>query len=501
VLLLPATRRDGEALCVVLAREAVDCLVCQSAAQVVTEMERGAATLVLTDSALTGTGGRRIIEALLLQPQWSDLPVVLLGRVETSPEAAELIGKMTNVTVLERPTSSRTLLSAIHACVRARLRQYQMRDQLTALREAENALRLTDRRKDEFLAMLAHELRNPLAPMLTASDLLPRLVPAGNERVDSTLRVMNRQVRQLSRLVDDLLDVSRITQGRVELQLEVIDLESVVAQALESVEPMIKEKQHTVLSHSEDAVFHVRGDRARLVQCVSNILTNAAKYTDTGGEIHINLQRRERSAVISVRDNGVGISPELLATIFDLFVQSERSLDRAQGGLGIGLSVVRQLVGMHHGTVIARSAGIGRGSTFEIRLPLVDTPLSDTPEAMQGEMARKRVLVVDDNRDAADSISMLLQTHGHDVRTAYEGEAALSVAASFPADLVLLDIGLPGMNGYEVARQLRSRNAAVQLVALTGYGQPDDVKRAMEAGFDAHLVKPVDFGRVLQALG
>ena len=500
VLLLPVTRRDGETICSILEKESVRCVVCISPSQLVAELEQGAATLVLTDAALVGSDGRQIVTALQRQPAWSDLPVILLGKEAASADLVELISRMTNVTLLERPTSRRTLLSAILTSLRARARQYQIRDQVDALRDAENALRQSDRRKDEFLAMLAHELRNPLAPIRAASDLLPRIVPPGDERVDATLQVVRRQVRQLARLVDDLLDVSRITQGRIELQREVIDLRTVIVQALETVDPLIREKGHLVLRDAEWPAIHVRGDQVRLVQCVANILTNAAKYTDPGGRIHIRLQEQEGMAVLSVQDNGLGIATDLLPTIFDLFVQSERSLDRAQGGLGIGLSVVRQLVEMHSGTVAACSAGEGTGSTFEIRLPTVACAEQETPVATPAVAPYKRVLIVDDNRDAADSISLLLKIHGHDVRTAYGGEEALEVAQTFPADMVLLDIGLPGMNGYEVARHLRARDTSARLVALTGYGQPEDVKRASDAGFDDHMIKPVDFDRVLEAL-
>jgi signal transduction histidine kinase len=500
VLLLPATRRDGEAICAILDREHVHCLLCISAAQVAAELDNGAATLVLTDTALADAGGVRIVNALLYQPQWSDLPVVLLRKADSSPEAENLIGRMTNVTVLERPTSSRTLLSAIRTSLRARVRQYQMRDHVAALGQAESALRQADRRKDEFLAMLAHELRNPLAPIRTAAELLPRIIPPGDERVDSTLGIVKRQVGQLSRLVDDLLDVSRITQGRIELQHEVLDLDSIVAQALESVELLMADKQHVVLRQAHWPALHVMGDRARLVQCVSNILTNSAKYTDPRGKIQIALHQQGESAMLSVQDNGIGMSTDLLPKVFELFVQSERSLDRAQGGLGIGLSVVRQLVHMHHGEVTARSAGTGQGSTLEIRLPLVAAPVSAVPAVPPDPVTKRRVLIVDDNRDAADALSLLLQIHGHEVQTAYGSQQALEVAENYAADFILLDIGLPGMNGYEVAKKLRLTGTRTYLVALTGYGQPEDVKRATDAGFDAHLVKPVDVDKVLEAL-
>ncbi|MEO6367533.1 MAG: ATP-binding protein [Steroidobacteraceae bacterium] len=501
VLLLPATRRDGEAIRAILDREAVPCQVCTSALHVVAELERGAATLVLTDSALADAGGVRICTALLQQPQWSDLPVILLGKLIASPEAETLTAHMTNVTVLERPTSIRTLVSAVRTSLRARARQYQLRDHVAALNEAQSALRHADRRKDEFLAMLAHELRNPLAPIRTATELLLRITPPGNETLDSTLGIVKRQVGQLSRLVDDLLDVSRITQGRIELQREVLELGSIVAQALESVEPLIVQKQHLVLQPARIPVLHVMGDRARLVQCVSNVLTNAAKYTDPRGRIEIELRQHADTAIVSIHDNGIGMPADLLPKIFDLFVQSERSLDRAQGGLGIGLSVVRQLMDMHGGEVTARSAGSGQGSTFEMRFPLVTAPVEAVPAAAPNPVARRRVLIVDDNRDAADSLSMLLELHGHEVVTAYGAEQALEVAAGYGPDFVLLDIGLPTMSGYEVARRLRLQGMTGHLVALTGYGQPEDVRLAHAAGFDAHMVKPADVDQVLEALG
>lgn len=499
VLLLPATRRDGDAIQSLLLRESLDGEVCTSGAQVAAELRRGAAMLVLTDIGLAGIAGSQIVDALHEQPQWSDLPVVLLRKSDTLPDVENLIARMTNVTILERPTSSRTLLSAIRTSLLARIRQYQMRDQVEALREAENALRLADRRKDEFLAMLAHELRNPLAPIRSAINLLPRIVPPGDERVASTLRMVDRQVAQLARLVDDLLDVSRITRGRVELQAEVLDLSSIVTQALESTEPLIMEKRHTVLRH-DSAALRVHGDRARLVQCVSNILANAAKYTDTGGTIRIDVSCEGEHALVAVEDTGIGMSAELLPRVFDLFVQSDRALDRAEGGLGIGLSVVRQLVDMHHGQVSAHSDGPGKGSRFELRLPLASAPVDVRPATTPSATRAKRVLIVDDNQDAADSLSLLLQIQGHDVQTAYGAEMALKTAANYPADFVLLDIGLPVMNGYEVARRLRSSGTSAHLVALTGYGQPEDVQRARDAGFDDHMVKPVDFDRLLETL-
>jgi signal transduction histidine kinase len=476
------------------------CSICANAREVAEQIDNGAAALLLTDAVLADASFGLIVQQLLRQPAWSDIPVVFLSKLANSLETGTEIARMTNVTLIERPTSARTLLSAIRTALRARARQYQMRDQLTALHEAQNDLRQSDRRKDEFLAMLAHELRNPLAPIRTASELLAQIIPAGDDRVESTLRVLSRQVGQMTRLVDDLLDVSRITQGRIELQRTVIDLASVVEQALEAVESLMRERSHTVLRQAHLPVLHVEGDSARLIQCVSNILTNAAKYIDTGGRIQVGLHRQGAMAVLTVLDNGIGIQPELIPKVFDLFVQSERSLDRSQGGLGIGLSVVRQLIEMHRGNVSARSAGPGQGSTFEIRLPLVTAPAGEAPCTRARPKTCRRVLVVDDNQDAADSLSLLLRIQGHEVQTAYGAQEALDRAAAFNADVVLLDIGLPMMNGFEVARQLRASGSPARLVALSGYGQPQDIRRTRDAGFDAHLVKPVDLEQVDEVL-
>jgi signal transduction histidine kinase len=500
VLLLPATRRDGEAICELLKRADIASMVCSHPAQVATELKNGAAALLLTETTLADEGGHLIFDALLDQPPWSDLPVVLLGKLGSPAEFQSAIGHLTNVTLLERPTSSPMLLSAICAALRARARQYQMRDQVLALQKAQNELREADRRKDEFLAMLAHELRNPLAPIRTASELLPRLLPPGNDRVQATLSVLRRQVGQLARLVDDLLDVSRITRGRIELQRSTLELGSLVAQALESIVPLIQAKHQIVTQPADMPVLYVEGDGARLVQCISNIIANAAKYTDEGGEIRIDLRKEGDVAVVCVRDNGIGISAEMLPRVFDLFVQSERALDRSQGGLGIGLSVVRRLVEMHGGQVWAYSAGLGQGSTFEIRLPRVGAPERIEAPVEPERRSQRRVLVVDDNRDAADSLTLLLQTQGHEVQTAYDGEAALQLASNFGAEIVLLDIGLPTMDGFEVAKRLRSEGSAARLVALSGYGQPEDVRRSREAGFDGHLVKPVDLHSVTEMM-
>ncbi|HEY3731086.1 MAG TPA: ATP-binding protein [Steroidobacteraceae bacterium] len=366
---------------------------------------------------------------------------------------------------------------------------------------AREALQAADRQKDEFLAMLAHELRNPLAPLRNASELLGATAHR-EPRVQFTAAVIKRQVTQLTRLVDDLLDVSRITEGRIELNREPLELGLIIAQALETVEPLLCDKRHRISIERSPRELHIRGDNARLVQCVSNILTNAAKYTDADGQISVRSYADGDRAVIEVTDNGVGIAAELQPRIFDLFVQGDRSLDRSQGGLGIGLSVVKRLVEMHGGRVMAHSDGIGRGSTFQIILPMSERPSVPARGAPPINQAPKRILIVDDNADAADSLAMLLQLDGHETLAVYNSVDAIEQAQSFRPDVMLLDIGLPEMNGYEVARRVRSRPelAQIRLIALTGYGQASDRARAQAAGFDAHLMKPVEPQQLTQAL-
>jgi signal transduction histidine kinase/CheY-like chemotaxis protein len=375
------------------------------------------------------------------------------------------------------------------------------RREIAQRRQAEQALSEADRRKDEFLAMLAHELRNPLAPIRSASEVLA-LKLAAQPAVQGTIGIIRRQVTQLTRLVDDLLDVSRVTQGRIQLDRRPIALADVVASAVEAVEPLVAaKKQRLALAASAEPLF-VDGDLARLTQCVANILTNAAKYTEAAGAIRLRTRAEGREAVVEIQDSGIGIAPRLLPQVFDLFVQGERTIDRSQGGLGIGLSIVKRLVQMHDGEVTAHSDGEGRGSTFTIRLPRIEPPASAAAAREHAEAARGRVLVVDDNEDAANSLAMLLQVQGHETSVAYDGTAALQSVASFQPGLVLLDLGLPGMDGYEIARRIRAlpESDRIRLVALSGYGQPEDRRRTKAAGFDEHLVKPVDTGALQQVL-
>ena len=367
--------------------------------------------------------------------------------------------------------------------------------------EAEEALRQASRQKDEFLAMLAHELRNPMAPIRNAAELLSRTLPA-----DSPLApvsgMLRRQAQQLARLVDDLLDVSRITQGRIELRLERLDLNSAIGQALETVEPLLQERRHTLRIQTSALRLWVDADPERMVQVLSNILTNAVKYTEPGGQIHVLSHASADRAVVAIADSGIGISEEMLPRVFDLFVQSDRALDRSQGGLGIGLCVVKRLVEMHHGTVTATSGGLGTGSTFEIRLPLQASPAQDAASAAAPRAPSRRVLIVDDNADAAQSLAMVLSVEGHTADFVTQPRLAFERAMQMRPELVLLDIGMPDMDGFEVVHRLRAMPelAHTTIVAVTGYGRYEDRQMSAAAGFDAHLVKPVEFDALARVL-
>ena len=376
---------------------------------------------------------------------------------------------------------------------------------VTERKRAEEALREADRKKDEFLAMLAHELRNPLAPIRNAVEVL-RLLGPDTPDLKQSREIIERQVEHLARLVDDLLDVSRITSGRINLHKERVDLAAVLARAVEASRPLLEARKHTLTVALPPQPVWVKGDATRLAQVVSNLLNNAAKYTENDGRVWLTVEQARAEAVVTVRDTGIGIPGDLLPHVFDLFTQGDRSLARSEGGLGIGLTLVKRLVEMHGGTATAASAGPGKGSAFAVRLPVLETGTvpppaeAETPSRDRSGAAR-RVLVVDDSADAARSLALLLAAQGHAVRTAHDGLAALEAARAFQPEVVLLDIGLPRMDGYEVARRLRGQAGFERtlLVALTGYGQEEDRRRTREAGFDAHLVKPADL-TILQRL-
>jgi signal transduction histidine kinase/ActR/RegA family two-component response regulator len=371
-----------------------------------------------------------------------------------------------------------------------------------ALRERAQQLADADQRKDEFLAMLAHELRNPLAPLSTTLHLLA-INAEGRERF---LEMAERQVRHLVRLVDDLLDVSRITRGKVTLQKEPVVLADVVNRAVELTQPLVETRGHVLTVSLPPEPVRLDADPVRLAQVVANLLSNAAKYTPPGGSIWLTAETAGDELTLRVRDTGVGLAPELVPRIFDLFVQGETSLDRARGGLGIGLTLVRGLVELHGGRVEARSAGVGQGAEFVVRLPTLSAGLGAPAQGSDAQPVAARplrVLIVEDNQDAAESLATILELWGHAVQVAFDGFAAIAAAESFEPEIILSDLGLPGMDGYELARRLRAQPAfgQVVLVALSGYGREEDKRRSLEAGFDHHFVKPLDMTSLFTLLG
>ena len=388
----------------------------------------------------------------------------------------------------------------------ASLRDVTERKQLEEeLRRQAGQLAEADRRKDEFLAMLAHELRNPLAPIRNAAYML-RHRGADPAVLVPMREVIEEQVKHLARLVDDLLDVSRITRGKIRLAREPIDLVAVATQAAESARPQVEARRHALAVELPPGPIPLEADPTRIKQVLLNLLDNAAKYTDPGGAVRLSVAREGPEAVVRVRDSGIGIAPDVLPRIFDLFAQADCSLDRSRGGLGIGLTLVKSLVELHGGSVSAHSAGVGRGCEVVVRLPAPAPPARPTglPAVSPGPAAgaSRRILVVDDNVQAAESLAVVLRLWGHEVLVHHDGPAAIAAAPAFGPDVVLLDIGLPDLDGYEVARRLRARPdlPGLRLLAMTGYGRDEDRRRAAAAGFDHHLTKPVDLDALKEQL-
>ena len=384
--------------------------------------------------------------------------------------------------------------------------EQRVADRTAALEATTAALQEADRRKDEFLAILAHELRNPLAPIRTAVQLLRKRDLAETQNMRAR-EVIERQVQHLVCLIDDLLDVSRITRGMITLQRERVLIDAVVARAVETARPLIDARKHELALDLPEELLSVEGDPTRLVQIIGNILHNSAKFMEPGGRIVLSVSREDSYAVISVRDFGLGIPPDLVTKIFDLFSQVHQKSESAHGGLGIGLALVRRLVEMHGGVVTASSEGIGKGTELTVRLPVIGVqstivalPNSDTKRPPQ--VSPRRILVADDNSDAAEALALQLRLAGHDVRSANDGLEALEVAETFAPQVVLLDLGMPRMDGYETAREIRRKwwGKSATLVALTGWGGQQDRQRTSDAGFDAHLVKPVTEFDLFQAI-
>jgi signal transduction histidine kinase len=489
VLVRGATARDDSMTVRELRRAGIDAQACASVDELRREVFEGCGAVLLAEEMLADGATTHLLRGIAAQEAWSDLWLLVLARQGAdSPAIARAMGMGTNLSVLERPMRVAALITAVRTALRARKRQYELRDLLENLNE-------TDQRKTEFLATLAHELRNPLAPLSNCVGLLKRGVPDQAP----VLKVMERQLHHMVRLVDDLLELSRISRGKVELRMEDLDIRRVVEAAVETSRPLVEKGHHRLGVELRDEPLCVRGDPVRLAQVVSNLLNNAARYTDDGGRIQLEAHADDGEAVLTVSDNGSGLTPEALAGVFDMFTQADASDTRAQHGLGIGLALVRNLMEMHGGVASARSDGPGLGSQFEIRLPLIPSARLKQPAAAPTgtRQLSLRVLVVDDNRDAADTLSRLLDQAGATVRVAYNGPDALGLVERFEPDVLVLDLGMPGMSGLDVARQVRKRPGTPPvLVALTGWGQSADRELTRFAGFRHHLTKPIDFAEL-----
>lgn len=614
VLVLAPTPMDAALSENILREAGMPCHVCSDVRELSRELRLGAGAALLTEDIYSSRDVFYWVEAVRSQAEWSDIPILLLSSSGAdSPAAAWAMEMLGNVTVLERPIRVTTLVSALRAALRARRRQYQLHEQVEALRKSEERLRLAiefgqlglwewnieadeiqalhvtrdlptpttrlttkeslefihpedrdrlldsvqaalrdgshfdaefrlqeggslrwlaskgevirdphgrplrmlgvnyditarkqgedalreaDRRKDKFLATLAHELRNPLAPIRNALQVM-RLAPHDTALIDQVRVLMERQLSQMVRLIDDLLDVSRISTGKLELRKERVLLRDIVDNAVDTARPVIEAARHHLHITLPDEPVYLDADPLRLAQVFSNLLNNAAKYTDPGGHIWLQASCRGGVLQVSVRDTGMGIPPEALSSVFEMFTQINPSLSKSQGGLGIGLMLVKELLDLHGGAIEARSEGVGKGAEFIVRMPMAEPPpmrsASHADERLDRPTRRCRVLIADDNVDAAESMGMMLEMMGNEVRAVYDGIQAFKAADEFGPDLVLLDIGMPLMNGYETARRIREQpwGKDICLVAVTGWGQEGDKRQAAQAGFDRHFTKPV----------
>ena len=494
-VLVWAHARDARLTCGFLEDAGFSCQTCSGWDQVVSHWEAGFGALVVADELVTPSALAALEARLADEPPWSDPAVVIVGG-EEEIDRLTAFSTRANVSLLQRPLSVKTLRSTVRAALRARRRQYQVRDLLQQKDEA-------DKRKDEFLAMLAHELRNPLAPLRTGLELL-RLGPRADV-VARTYAMMERQLTNLRRLVDDLLDVSRITRRKIALQTHPLDLCEVARQTVDAMQPLARDKGLHLDAVLRTQPVTVNADPVRAEQMIGNLVSNAIKFTPRDGSVQVIVDTDRACAVLRVRDSGVGIPVDQLDRVFDLFAQAPRALDRSEGGLGIGLTVVKLLAELHGGRVGIMS-GEGRGTEVVIRLPLMSAPdRRDEPASTGASRAvePRRVLVVEDNPDVAQMLATYLEHLGHRVVVAYDGHAGLEAALRHRPHVLICDIGLPGLDGYQIAARLRSTTGfeSCVMIAMTGYGEPADRERAHRAGFAHHLTKPADPMRVADLIG
>jgi signal transduction histidine kinase len=486
-VLVWAPAHDGRLTCGFLTEASFHNVHCDSWEVFRSELERGVGAVVAAAEFLSDSVLPNLQAILTSQPPWSDMPIIVVGGIEPPPNE-DRFRRLGNVSILQRPVAVDTLTSTVTSALRARRRQYEIRDLLRQRDEA-------DQRKDEFLAMLAHELRNPLAPLRTALELL-KLGPS-RDTVSRAHATMDRQIVHLTRLVDDLLDVSRITRRKILLKKTRLDASQAIKDAIASAQALAAEKGLNLEVHVPDEQLTLEADPVRLEQMVGNLIGNAIKFTPAGGVIHVSLEYDGSWAVVHVRDTGVGIAPENLERVFDLFEQTAPSLDRRHGGLGIGLTVVRLLAELHGGDARIFSAGEGAGTDAAIRLPLHPQDAAAEPDALRGTPARgsaRRVLIIDDNPDVVDMLAAYLRQIGHDVLQANDGHLGIRSALEHKPSVIVCDIGLPGLDGYDVARTLRHEPGfeSCLLIAVSGYGDGASRDKAHRVGFAHYVTKPAD---------
>jgi signal transduction histidine kinase len=494
VLIHAPTGRDAELTQAVLGAAGIASKVCGSLADLILELERGAGALLTVEEAL-GLALQPLAAFVAAQPAWSDVPIlVLTQRGADAPALSRALDLLGNVTLLERPVRTLALVSALRSALRARQKQFQVRE--------------GSQRKDEFLASLGHELRNPLAPIRNSMGILKHLYPEV-PAVVKVRTVVERQVTHLTRLVDDLLDVARITNGKIVLQPDTFSLASVIEHVLELATPAAHAKFLTLESDAPVQRVQLRADYARVIQVVANILLNAVKFTPPHGHVWLRARVDPVNVVFTIKDNGIGIDPAAFDSIFDLFAQQMPASGPVTSGLGIGLNLSKRFTEMHHGTISVDSKGLGNGSEFTVTLPIV---VSVSAGAANGDpdlahqachAARPLVLVVDDNRDAANMLQALFEFEHFDVATAYDGFDAIASVQRHMPNFIVMDLGMPGIDGYDTVRRIRAQPGAdgVTIVALTGWGQTDARIKAAAAGFDHHMVKPVDFDALRNLIG
>jgi signal transduction histidine kinase/ActR/RegA family two-component response regulator len=490
VLIVAPIGRDAELMCTHLENAGLSCQVCHDLDEVCGELARGAGVLIVTEEALTPELAPRLARTLNEQPAWSDVPIIILTGApeELQQRPVRGLGRRTNITYVDRPVRINSLVSAAQTALRARERQYEVRELMSKLEQ-----RVHER--DRFLAILGHELRNPLGAILLAAQMRDDYGRLDEEHA----QLIERQSKHLTRLVNDLLDLSRVVSGKIVLKRERMDLADALRQAIEMVNDAAARARVSVELRPASEPLPVYADPLRAAQIIANVIGNAIKYTPEGGHVVVSVER-DGDAVVRVTDDGVGIAPDRLNTIFELFAQAENAIGRAQGGMGIGLALVRNLLHLHGGEITARSEGVGHGSEFVIHFPLAkeDEQQPATPKAVAIPVAAsdgqpRRIVVVEDNQDVRDLLRMKLKRLGHEVHAVADGLAGVDTIVDHRPDLALVDIGLPGIDGYEVASRVRaSIGKDVVLVAVSGFGQPEDKRKAFDAGFDEHITKPAD---------